>query len=312
MASPTTASFSERHGANQMKPCAFEYWRPDSIAGAIDLLTQLGDEAKVLAGGQSLVPMMSLRLARPVALVDIGALPDLSGITVTNGTVEVGGRVRHLDLERTALPGPTGRLLRRAASRIGHLPIRVRGTIGGSLAHADPAAEWCLVATALDAELVANGPAGRRVVPAADFFQGYFTTALAHDEILTTVRLPRLDNACQVGFAEFSRRAGDFAIVAAVTVLAVRNGQIQSARVGLAGVADRPVRSSACESILVGAEAAEGAFIEAVEAAAATLEPPSDIQATAEDRRDLVRALVLRALRQGQAHAHAHAERGVR
>ena len=283
-----------------MKPAPFDYWRPDTIEQALDLLGHLGDDAKVLAGGQSLVPMMNLRLARPAALVDLAALAGLDRITAGSGTVEIGALVRHLDLERTTVPGPLGGLLRCTARRIGHLPIRVRGTFGGSVAHADPAAEWCLIARTLDAEIVVRNRAEKRTVHASEFFRGYFTTTLQPDEVVVAVRMPALGEGHEVGFSEFSRRAGDFAIVAAATVIEVVGGRIASARVGLAGVADRPLRSAAAEAVLVGERPSAQLFAAAAEKGARAIDPPSDAQATTDDRRDLARVLVRRALERGQ------------
>ena len=279
-----------------MKPAPFEYWRPETLGDALELLAGLGDDAKVLAGGQSLVPMMNLRLVRPAALVDLGGLSGLSGVGVASGTVEVGGLTRHLDLERNDVRGATGALLHDAASHIGHLPIRVRGTFGGSIAHADPASEWCVVVRTLDAGITLTGRAGSRTVAAADFFHGYFTTALQPDEVITAVTLPDLGDDYRVGFAEFARRAGDFAIVAATTVVGVQGGRIHDARVGVAGVADRPFRATDAEALMVDERPSEALFTEVASRAAAEADPPSDIQATADDRRDLVRALVRRAL----------------
>src|SRR4051812_34534970 len=258
-----------------MKPATFAYWRPDSVEHAVALLTELGDDAKVLAGGQSLVPMMNLRLARPTALIDIGALPGLDHVTASENEVEIGSRVRHVELKRTTVPGPTGHLLRTTAAHIGHLPIRTRGTIGGSLAHADPAAEWCLVARTLDADIVVRGAIGRRSVSAEDFFDGYFTTTIQPDEILTAVRIPVLQDDHRVGFVEFTRRAGDFAIVAAAAVLQVRDRTIAAARIGLAGVADRPVRARGAEATLVGGTPSDALFTMAAVRAAVDIDPPA-------------------------------------
>jgi carbon-monoxide dehydrogenase medium subunit len=256
--------------------------------------------------------MMNLRLARPSALVDIGGIPDLAGTTTTGSCVDVGSLTRHVALERTSQPGALGHLLRRAAKHIGHLPIRVRGTIGGSIAHADPAAEWCVVARALNATFVAHGPAGERFISAADFFQGFFTTALAADEILTAVQLPHLGPQHAVGFAEFARRAGDFAIVAVVCDLSLEDGRIADARVGLGGVADIPLRAEDAEDCLVGEVPSQSLFRAAAERASRHLRPPSDIQASPEDRLELVRALVGRALHQAdRARAARPAEVGV-
>jgi carbon-monoxide dehydrogenase medium subunit len=279
-----------------MKPAPFDYFPASSVAEAVAVLAELGDGGKVLAGGQSLLPMMNFRLARPEALVDIGGLTELRGVRTRDGFIEIGALTRHLDLERTGLPGPLGSLLRSAGAHVGHLPIRTRGTFGGSVAHADPASEWCVLAALLDAQMTVTRLAGTRTVAAADFFTTIFTTALEPDELLTAVTLPRLDETYRVAVAEFARRAGDFAIVAAMVACSVRDGTIADARVGLGGVADRPVRAAAAESLLVGQPPGDEAFRAAADAAAAAVSPPADIHGSAGYRRDLVSVLVRRAL----------------
>jgi carbon-monoxide dehydrogenase medium subunit len=173
-----------------VKPAPFDYLRAASVAEAVAALAEVGDGSKVLAGGQSLLPMMNFRLARPEALVDIGGMSELRGVVSDNDFIEIGALTRHADLERSTLPGPVGTLLRSAGAQVGHLPIRTRGTFGGSLAHADPASEWCLLAVLLDATMAVTGPVGTRVVAAADFFITVFTTALEPDELLTAARQP--------------------------------------------------------------------------------------------------------------------------
>ncbi len=285
-----------------MKPASFEYFAPDTVEEALGLLHEHGDDAKVLAGGQSLVPAMNFRLARPAAIVDIGRLGELAAIDDSApDTVAVGARVRHLDLERNQIGGPLGRLLAATARWVGHYPIRVRGTFGGSLAHADPAAEWCVLARALDAEMHCRRTDGARTVSAVDFFEMVFTTALEPHELLERVVLPRLPDGSGVGMAEFARRSGDFAIVLAVAVLDLDGDGIRGARIALGGVAGRPVRAAGAEQVLAGAEAGPDAIAAAAAAAADGIDPVGDIHGSPEYRRDLVRAMVTRALEQALA-----------
>ncbi|MGE0295179.1 FAD binding domain-containing protein [Pseudonocardia sp.] len=218
-----------------MKPAAFEYHRARSVAGAVELLTELGDDAKVLAGGQSLVAMMNFRLARPEHLVDITHVTDdgaLAGIERRGDALHVGALTTHHAVERADL-GPDFRILSDAMAHVGHLPIRTRGTVGGSIAHADATAEWCLLAVLLDALIVAQGPAGRREIAAADFFHGPFWTALEPDEVIVEVVFPR--PAPRTALVEYADRRGDFAIAAAVV-------DLDTDRVVLGGVGAVPVR----------------------------------------------------------------------
>lgn len=285
-----------------MKPAPFEYFAPDTVEEALGLLHEHGDEAKVLAGGQSLVPAMNFRLARPAVIVDIGRLGELAAIDDSDPeTVTVGARVRHLDLERNGIGGPLGRLLADTARWVGHYPIRVRGTFGGSLAHADPAAEWCVLARALDAEMRCRSADGARTVTAADFFEMVFTTALEPHELLERVTLPRLPESWGVGVAEFARRYGDFAIVLAVAAVDRDGEGVRSARIALGGVEGRPARATAAEQTLAGAEASPDAIAAAAAAAAEGVDPVGDIHGSPEYRRDLVRAMVTRALQQALA-----------
>lgn len=276
-----------------MKPAAFDYVAPRSLAEAVAAMT-LNADAKVIAGGQSLVPMMNFRLARPGLLVDINGIPGLDGIAVRDGMLCIGALARHARFEAAVCDGPLGVLLPVVAHHIAHTPIRTRGTFCGSLCHADPASEWCATALMLDAVMVAEGPAGRREIAARDWFQGLFTTALAADEILVEVRLPLLGAGWRVGFQEFSRRAGDYALAMAVVALRVDGARVAEARIGLGGIAFTPLRASAAEAALVAGATPEAA----ADAAAAEVEPMDDPQASAELRRDLVRAMVKRALRQ--------------
>lgn len=281
-----------------MKPAKFEYLAPRALDEAIDILAASGEDAKVLAGGQSLVPSMNFRLARPARLVDINRIPGLDYLEAADGWLRIGALARHLAVERCDLQDPLGDLLHRAGRFVGHLPVRVRGTFAGSLAHADPAAEWCLLATTLGAEIVARSQRGERIISAGDFFDTVFTTALEPDELLTEARLPLLGPDSRAGFTEFSRRAGDFAIVAAAVLTVVRDGRIEKASIGLGGVGGRPLRAPEAEAVLVGEPPSPEVFAEAGAVAARHVTPMADIHGSAEYRRDLVGVLTRRALEQ--------------
>jgi aerobic carbon-monoxide dehydrogenase medium subunit len=284
-----------------MKPAPFEYRAPMSVEDALSVLADSGDDAKVLAGGQSLVPSMNFRLARPAVLVDINGLRELDYIRTDDGTLRIGALARHIRFEDSVVDDPLADLLTRAANFVGHLPIRVRGTFGGSLAHADPAAEWCMLARTLDAAMVVSGARGQRTIRAEDFFVTVFTTAIEPDELLTEVRLPLLGPEARTGFVEFSRRAGDFAIVAATAAVELRGDRIENPRIGLGGVGGTPVRASGAEDVLRGEPPSTDLFAEAGASAASEVDPIGDIHGSAEYRRDLVRALTRRALEQAIA-----------
>jgi carbon-monoxide dehydrogenase medium subunit len=281
-----------------VKPSTFEYQRPRTLDEALAVLAQDPDDSKVLAGGQSLVPMMNFRLASPARLVDINRVPGLEGLSVDGDRLRIAARTRHIDVQRNDLPGPLGALLREAAGHVGHLPIRTRGTFGGSVAHCDAASEWCQVAALLDAEMVATSQArGERTIAATDFFRSIFTTALEPDEVLVAVTMPVLDDTWVCGISEFARRAGDFGIVIATAAVREVDGVVAEARVSLGGVAEVPFRSRAAESVLVGQPLTVEAVTAAAEAAAEEVDPPSDTHGDSAYRRDLVRALLPRALR---------------
>jgi len=213
-----------------MKPAPFRYHAPKTIEEAVDTLAEVaGDDGRVLAGGQSLVPIMAFRLARPAHLVDINGVEALRRLAVDGDKLSIGACVRHAAFHKPVVGGPLGRLLAKVVRHIAHYPIRTRGTFCGSIAHADPASEWCLVAATLGAEMVARSKRGQRIIAADDFFEGIMTTALAEDEILTAVRLPIISDQTRFGFVEFNRRAGDFAIVAALVTVRVADGVIAEA-----------------------------------------------------------------------------------
>lgn len=270
---------------------------PQSLDEALAALADAGDEAKVLAGGQSLIPLMSLRLAQPAVLVDINGVPELARLERTDGTLTVGAGARHRTIERSGLVGQTVPLLAEAMPLIGHAAIRSRGTVGGSLAHADPAAELPAVALALDATFVARSrDRGDRSIPAADFFQGYFTTALEPDEILCAVSFPVAPPSTGYCVEEVARRHGDFAMVGVAAAVTVQDGAISEARLALINVAEKPVRAGAAERALVGAPPGADAFAEAAALAARDLDPSGDLHASAAYRRKVASVCVRRAL----------------
>ena len=275
-----------------MKPAPFQYHRARDVDGAARLLAELGDDAKVIAGGQSLVAMMNYRLARPRHLVDIGGLRELDRMHRTaDGGLRIGALTTHHTVE-SDLAGVLGAgfgVLRKTMTWIGHLPIRTRGTVGGSMAHGDATAEWCLLAVTLGAEFVARGPQGERTIPAGDFFHGYYTTALDPDEILVEIVFPR--PAPHAALTEFAERRGDFALVAAAVDLDVEDGEVRGGRVALGGVASAAVRVPEAEEVLVSG----GSFEACASAAAEAVEPPADASGSTHYRKQLVRTLVRRA-----------------
>lgn len=290
-----------------MKPAPFDYVPASTVGEALALLADGGEDAKILAGGQSLLPAMNLRLARPSLLVDIGGVAGLDTLDVNNDAVRIGATTRHhrLETDRT-VPGALGQLLRSAGRVIGHLPIRIRGTFGGSLAHADPASEWPLVALAGDARIEAASAArGTRTIAAGDFFRSTFVTALAPDELLASVTFPLPSPTTRGAFTETSRRAGDFAVVACAVLVDAPAGTPERARIALGGVGGRPMRATAAEDALLdralaGASLDAAAIHQAARAAAAVaaaeVDPRGDVHADAETRRALVAAMVQRAV----------------
>ena len=269
-----------------MIPAAFDYVRASSAAEAIQLIGQYGDEAKFLAGGHSLVPAMKLRLAQPTVLVDIGRVSDLSYIRDGGDHIAIGALTRHMDVEKSPVLAEHVPLLAHAAGHVGDPQVRHRGTIGGSLAHADPASDLPATTLALGATYVAEGPNGTREIAAADFYQGYFTSALAPDEMLTEIRVPKMGGAGW-SFQKFNRRAQDWAIVG---VAAWQRGS--ECGVGLVNMASTPVlASSVAAAIAGGASAAEAA-----EAAASEADPQADLNASVEYRVHLAKVLTRRAL----------------
>jgi len=280
-----------------MKPAPFVRHVPKTLDEAVKILAEVApQDGRVLAGGQSLVPIMAFRLAKPAHLVDINEVAGLDRVTSDGKTLSIGACVRHAAFHKSVVDNPLGRLLSAVARHIAHYPIRVRGTFCGSLAHADPSSEWCLVAATLDAMLVARSTRGERVIAVKDFFAGIMSTNLAEDELLAEVRLPLLAGDAKFGFNEFSRRAGDFAMAASLVTYRLQNGKIVDARIGLGGAEASPRRIAEAEAVLNGKTPGDGAFRAAAEAAAKAIDPLEDHQTNADYRCDLVRAVVRRAL----------------
>ena len=281
-----------------MKLPPFEYACPATLPEAVHLLAAR-DDAKALAGGQSLVPMLAFRLLQPTLLVDLRRLADLRGISVTDNGVRLGAMTRWRDIEDDARLAAAHPLLKAAIAHVAHYQIRNRGTVGGSLAHADPAAEMPGIALTCEAEIAVTGKSGAHVIQAADFFTGALTTALAADEIIVEVRLPPWPKGRRWGFQEFARRRGDFAIAgAAVFYDEDAHGRATNAHVGVIGVADRPLRLAVVEALINGQTIDEATIARAEAAAAAAVDPPEDIHASAAYRRALAGTMVERALRQ--------------
>ena len=280
-----------------MKLPRFEYHSPDTIDEVLSLLAEHGDEAKVMAGGQSLVPLLAMRLARPTQVVDINRVGGLSAIDQQNGGISFGALVREREAERSPTVREQLPLLAEALPYIGHAAIRTRGTIGGTVAHADASAEIPCVLAALDGSVVARSARGERTFAAADFFQGHFTTALDDDECVVEVRIPAADPAAGYAFQEVARRHGDFALVGVAAMLALgADGRITDSRIALMGVADVPHRARAAEAELVGAEPTAETLAAVAQTATADLTPGSDIHGSAAYRRHLAAVTVRRTL----------------
>ncbi|MGE0036493.1 MAG: xanthine dehydrogenase family protein subunit M [Xanthobacteraceae bacterium] len=280
-----------------MKMPPFEYACPGTVAEAVQLLASNGD-AKALAGGQSLVPMLAFRLAQPSLLVDLRKLTELRQIKISDAGVSLGAMVRWRDIEDDARLATAQPLLKAAISHVAHYQIRNRGTVGGSIAHADPAAEMPGIAVTCDAEILAVGSAGSRIIKAGEFFQGPLTTALTADEIIVEIRLPAWPAGRRWGFQEFARRRGDFALAAAAVFYDQdADGRARNAHIGVIGVADRPLRLAAAEAELNGRAVDEAAIAKAEAAASASVDPDDDIHASGAYRKSLVGTMVERALK---------------
>jgi carbon-monoxide dehydrogenase medium subunit len=258
-----------------MKLPRFDYEAPETVSEAVELLAEHLDEASVLAGGQSLIPLLAMRLAHPEVVIDINGIAELSGVSAADGWVAIGAMTREYVAEDSGTVAETVPLLAAALPLIGHEAIRSRGTIGGSLAHADPAAELPAVARALDAEFVVRGQSGERVVPAAEWFEGFLTTSRRPDELLVAVRFPTAEPGTGTSFQEVARRHGDFAIVGLAASLTFSDGAISDARLAFSGVSDVPVRTVGAEDLLVGERPSPELFEEAARRATDDIDPPA-------------------------------------
>jgi carbon-monoxide dehydrogenase medium subunit len=274
-----------------MIPAAFEYCAPESVDEAIQALADGGEDAKLLAGGHSLIPLMKLRLAAPSLLVDLRRVPDLSGVERSNGDWRIGAMTPHAVLEHTPELG----IVSRVAGTIADPQVRNRGTIGGSLAHGDPASDLPAVMMACEATLVTRGPSGGRTIAAGDLFQNYMETALEPTEVVTEVRIPALDG-WGFGYQKFNRRSEDWAMVAVSAVLRRSGDTCQDVRIGLTNMGSVPLRASAVEEALRGQELTAESIERAAAHADAGTEPPADLNASADYKRHLARVLCRRAL----------------
>lgn len=291
-----------------MKPSKFTYHAPETVDEAINILGQHDGDARVLAGGQTLIPMMNFRMATPAVIVDLGKIPDLAYMREDGGVIEIGAMTRQRFIEFSPLARDKLPLLHEAIRWVGHLPTRSRGTIGGSIAHADPSAEIPMVLQALEGEVVARGPDGDRTIKAADLFVSPLTTSLAATEILTEIRLPVMPADAGHAVEEFARRHGDFAIVAIAAAVRIDGEACLWARLAAAGTGPTPLRLRAAEAILVNSGLGEAALEEASDAAASELvEPSSDSNGSADYRRHLTRVLTGRAIQRAIAMAREKA-----
>jgi carbon-monoxide dehydrogenase medium subunit len=289
-----------------VKPPPFDYVAPRSLHEAVDALARGGSDAKLLAGGQSLIPLLNFRLARPSLLVDLNRVSELAYITPRDKGMTIGAMTRQISVERDPQLIRAQPLLVEAIGWVGHTAIRSRGTIGGSLAHADPAAELPAVAVCLDAQLTVVGPRGRRTVAAEDFFVGYLSTLLEPDEILVETWLPPVRNGTGQAWVEFARRHGDFALAGVAVSLSVEGDQVREARIVLTGVGGKPARAREAETLLVGGRVLERASA-AADAARSAIDPDADVHASKEYRSHLAGVLTERAIRLAHERALAGA-----
>jgi aerobic carbon-monoxide dehydrogenase medium subunit len=279
-----------------MIPGKFDYVRPGSLDEAVRALADGGDDAKVIAGGQSLLPLLRLRLAYPDLLVDVGGLDELQGVTDVGDALLIGARTTHYQIVHDPLVAAHCGLLAQATSTVADPAIRHRGTLGGSLVHADPAGDLPAVALALDATLIARGPGGEREIPAADFFVDYLTSSLEPDEILTGIRVPKLGDGWGFRYEKFHRTAQSWATVGVAALVRRANGSVAEARIGLTNMGTTPVRATAAETAAAGAQASRGALQAAAGHADEGTNPPGDLHGAPDYRRHLARVLTGRAL----------------
>lgn len=278
-----------------MIPSSFDYVRPSTVDEAVQALASAGEDAKVIAGGQSLLPVLRMRLAAPTTLIDLGRVAELRGVREDGDTLVIGAMTTHYDVQRDALVAEHAALLKEATDTVADPQIRHRGTLGGAIAHADPAGDLLAPVLALDASLVLAGPSGRRTVPAAEFFQDLFTTALAADELLVEVRVPK-HTGWRAHYEKFNRVAQAWSMVAVAVTVRTEAGVIEEARVALTNMGSTPVRASGVEAALVGVQASADSIAAAASHAAEGTNPPVDSNADVEYRRHLAQVLTGRAI----------------
>jgi carbon-monoxide dehydrogenase medium subunit len=276
-------------------PAPFDYVRPSTVDEAVQALASAGEDAKVLAGGQSLLPVLRMRLAAPTTLIDLGRVAELRGVREDGDTLVIGAMTTHYDVQRDALVAAHAALLKEATDTVADPQIRHRGTLGGAIAHADPAGDLLAPVLALDASLVVAGPSGRRTVPAADFFRDLFTTALAPDELLVEIRIPK-HTGWRAHYEKFNRVAQAWSMVAVAVTVRTEAGVIEEARVALTNMGSTPVRASGVEAALVGVQASADSIAAAASHAAEGTNPPVDSNADVEYRRHLAQVLTGRAI----------------
>ena len=286
-----------------MKPPPFDYHSPQETEEALALLSELGDDVKVLAGGQSLVPLLNFRLAEPAHLVDLNRIGSLAHVRRSEGRLRIGSMTRQSVLEASPVAARHWPILSEALHWVAHPQIRNRGTVGGSAAHADPAAELPIAFAALDARFHVRSSGGDRVIEWNDFFVTHLTTALAPDEMLVEIEVPPLPPSTGWAFTEFARRHGDFALGGAAVLLAMDDGACREARIALLGAADTPIRADDAEQALAGARVDEEAAAAAAHRAVADIEPTGDIHGSSEYRRNLIEAMVRRGVLQAAERA---------
>jgi aerobic carbon-monoxide dehydrogenase medium subunit len=279
-----------------MIPAQFDYARPESLAEALDCLAEAGDDGKVLAGGQSLIPVLRLRMAYPSTVVDVGRVPELKGVRDDGDAIVIGAMTTHHDVLHNDLVREHAPLIAQATATVADPQVRHRGTFGGALAHADPAGDLGAVALALDCEFVASGPGGERRIAAPDFFQDYLTTALAADELLTAIRVPKLGDGWTSHYEKFNRVAQAWSIVGVAALVHRTNGTIAEARIGLTNMGSTPLRAAATEQALAGADASADAIGAAAGHAAEGTNAPSDLSGRADYREHPARVLTRRAV----------------
>ncbi|MEP7104421.1 MAG: xanthine dehydrogenase family protein subunit M [Chloroflexota bacterium] len=286
-----------------MYPAAFDYRAPASLAETLVLLSEHGDDAKLMAGGQSLIPLLKLRFAAPVLVIDIGRLPDLAGFHSQPGELHIGARTRHADIEFNPALRKLCPILSEAAPQIADPLVRNRGTVVGSICHADPQGDWGSVMIALGAQVVARSQSGERRIPATEFFDGPFTTVLRTDEVATEIVIPTSDRAAAGTYLKLERKIGDFATVGVAVQVEMADGRIGRAGIGLTAVGPKNLHAAAAEQALAGQEPSDQVIAEAARLAAAAAEPKDDIRGSADYKRDVVRVFVQRGLKKAVAMA---------